>query len=295
MQAYPNPHGLWLIEPLWAQEMARTWAHVSREDIKAAVSRSSSGDQLPYELDSQGTAVLRIEGPLTKHLSFWALLCGGTSTTGLRRDLAQAVADDAVERILLHVDSPGGHVAGVNEAALAVKQADSQKPVHAHIDDLGASAAYWIASQARIISANPTAEVGSIGTMAVLSDLSEMAAKQGITVHVISTGPYKGAGTPGTELTPEILKDVQRRVDAINKFFLDAVQAGRNLRDEALAQVSDGRVWIASEAKRLGLIDRIQTFDSALESAPLAGQDAGQTRRNKLALRKAALLAASNS
>ena len=96
---------------------------------------------------------------------------------------------------MLHVDSPGGHVAGVQALADTIFQARKLKPLHAHIEDLGASAAYWLASQANTVTANSTAEVGSIGTMAVVHDSSGAAAKAGIKVYVVSSAPAAGIGS----------------------------------------------------------------------------------------------------
>src|SRR5581483_9650939 len=98
---------------------------------------------------------------------------GGTSTVMARRDIRQAVADQDVAGILLAIDSPGGTVAGTDDLAAEVRQARTSKPVWAAIDDLGASAAYWVASQTQRVTVNsPTALVGSIGTLQVIRDLS---------------------------------------------------------------------------------------------------------------------------
>ena len=68
---------------------------------------------------------------------------GGASTIRVRRQIREARQDEDVEAILLVVDSPGGTVAGTDELAREVGRAAEEKIVHAHIDDLGASAAFW--------------------------------------------------------------------------------------------------------------------------------------------------------
>jgi protease-4 len=217
-------------------------------------------DRRPYAMEAH-TALIPIAGPISKGDSKF----GGTSTLRTRAALRQAARDPEVHSIVLQVYSPGGHVDGVQDLADDVWRVRQQKPVVAHIEDLGASAAYWVASQANRITANATADVGSIGTMAVLEDSSKRLERLGITVHVVSTGPYKGVGVEGTAISPEALAYVQARVNAINQHFLASIQRGRRFREEAVALVSDGRVHQAAIAQRLGLLDAVQSLDATLE------------------------------
>ena len=85
-----------------------------------------------------------------------------------QRLVEQAAEDPVVAAILLRVDSPGGTVAGVSDLAEAVYAARKVKPVSAYISDLGASAAYYIASQAQRLYADSDALVGSIGVYSVV-------------------------------------------------------------------------------------------------------------------------------
>jgi signal peptide peptidase SppA len=215
----------------------------------------------PREADTRGqTRVIELRGKLMKQQ---ASMGGGTSTVRTRRLLRAAVADPAVSSILLYIDSPGGTVAGTRELANDVAAAANVKPVHAFIEDMGASAAYWIASQASRVSTNATGLVGSLGTYGVVHDYSAAAAMEGIKTFVVSTGKYKGAGVPGTEITPDVLADVQRNVDALNSYFVSAVATGRNMDDETVAELFDGRVHVGDEAKTLGLVDAVESLDEA--------------------------------
>ena len=130
---------------------------------------------------------------------------------------------------LLHIDSPGGHVAGTKELADDVAAVDQSKPVHAYLEDAGASAAYWIASQARSVTANAMAMVGSLGTFTVLYDLSKAAAMEGVQVRIVSTGERKGAAAPGTPVTDADVAEAQRLVDGFDAFFRAAVRDGLRL------------------------------------------------------------------
>jgi protease-4 len=212
-----------------------------------------------YILSGQ-TAVIPLSGPLMKGRSKF----GGTSTVEVRRALRQALRSQEVANILLHIDSPGGHVAGIQELADEVVRINAQKPVLAHIDDMGASGAYWVASQAAEISAGRTTEVGSIGTIAVVEDSSERMDRLGIRVHVLATGAYKGLGVAGARISEKALGYLQERVERLNEHFLEAVSRGREMSRDEVLRVADGRTWLAREAQAAGLIDRVGTLDEAL-------------------------------
>ncbi len=196
---------------------------------------------------------------------------------GLTIDQLRAMAaDEKVGAILLHIDSPGGHVAGTKELADDVALVDRQKPVHAYIEDTGASAAYWVASQARSVAANAMAMVGSLGTFTVLYDLSKAAEMEGVQVHVVSTGERKGSAAPGTPVTDADVAEAQRLVDGFDAFFRAAVRDGRKLGAKDATAVWTGAVWLAGEAKGLGRVDRVETLDATVErlTAPLRARAA---------------------
>src|SRR5262245_50067391 len=224
-----------------------------------AALEDEADDDRPY-FTSQGVGVIRVVGQMQKGMSKF----GGTSTILTRRALRMARSDPSVKAILLAVDSPGGMVAGTPELAQEVMQTRGVKPIRAYIEDLGASAAYWVASQADSIAANPTAQIGSIGVRAVLHDSSGVADRSGLAVHVVSTGPYKGMGAPGAKVLPEHLSEIQTQVADLGEHFFRAVQEGRGFSATQMGRVDDGRVWIAEKARTLGLIDKVQSFDAAL-------------------------------
>ncbi len=227
---------------------------------------------LSYFVTSEGVGVLPLHGPSMKARSKY----GGYSTVDARRQLRAMAADERVGAILLHIDSPGGHVAGTKELADDVAAVDKQKPVHAYIEDAGASAAYWVASQARTVAANAMAMVGSLGTFTVLYDLSRAAEMEGVQVHVVSTGDRKGAAAPGTPVTEEDLAEARRLVEGFDGFFRAAVREGRGLGAKEASAVWTGAVWLAGEAKGLGLVDRVEALDATVEriTAPLRARAA---------------------
>jgi signal peptide peptidase SppA len=192
---------------------------------------------------------------------------GGTSTVRLRRDIRSAASDPNVSGIMLAVESPGGSAAGMLDLANEVRAARRQKPVWAQIEDLGASAAYWLASQADMVFANSAMSlVGSIGTYQVVYDYSAAAEREGVKTFLFATGPLKGAATPGTPVTAEQQADFQARVNDVQTHFDAAVRNGRGMSAAQLAAVKSGGVFPAARAAELKLIDKIQSPERTLEA-----------------------------
>lgn len=250
--------GLWAIEPHWlnvalAAYRAGTYPLVAMDDDEDMPSRSIGRVE-------DGIGIIQMSGPMMKGRSKF----GGVDTVEARNLVRAFASDTNVSAIVLAIDSPGGTVAGTDDLAHDVATAAKAKPVYAQIDDEGASAAYWIASQASAVYANPSAHVGSIGVYAVIEDSSEAAAAAGVKVHVISTGGMKGAMADGTPVTDEQIAYAQERVDAANGMFTGAIKKGRRMSYAKVAKVNDGRVYGTTDSLALGLIDGIQRMDDTM-------------------------------
>lgn len=212
---------------------------------------------------TNGVARIPISGVLLKKVPAWLRWFGvdATSYSDIQDDIASALSNDGVKEIVLSVDSPGGQVAGVHEAGEAIQAARGKgKPITAEVMDLCASAAYWLASQAHRITAGPNAQIGSIGVYSVYVDSSKAAADEGFKVHVISSGPHKGAGVPGAPITDVQLKGFQAVIDGMAQNFKDAVARGRGRGAEMVAEWATGQVWLAAAAKSMGLIDSVTSM-----------------------------------
>ena len=264
--------GYWLIRE---ENFRSSLEHAKAFNIAAHVHAEQPAVQAasrePYAIANGNVAVIELSGKLMKHASSFG---DATSTVQARRQIRAAVNNADISGILLHIDSPGGTVAGTQDLAAEVAAAAKQKRVVAYIEDLGASAAYWVASQANQIFTNATGLVGSIGTFAVVYDYSGHAGQLGIKVHVVRAGDFKGMGVEGTEITSEQLAEMQRIVDQLNSHFLKGVAAGRNLPIAQVRGLADGRVHVGTEAISLGLVDGVQSLDVTLSqlSKPQKGK-----------------------
>src|SRR5690606_18251635 len=114
---------------------------------------------------------------------------------------------------------PGGAVPGVPELAAEIFAARERKRIVAFIDDLAASAAYYLAAAASEIVSIPTGEAGSIGVYALHISQKGWLEKEGIMVTPIQYGEWKTATAPWNELDPETRDFLQAQVDAIGRKF----------------------------------------------------------------------------
>lgn len=257
--------GLWLYEPTAFRSMAalmlRTGSPHAASAKPKTVFDGGPDDPVLYRV-ADGLGMVQVAGPMQKFDSKF----GGTNTVRTRRALRAMAADKDVEAGFLLIDSGGGTLAGTEELGEEVRRFASMKPIAAHADDLMASAALWIGAQASRVTANPTAMVGSIGAVSVVYDTSGKAEADGIKVHVLASRgaeALKGGGTPGAPITDEHLAHWQGLVDATNEHFLSALAAGRAMPLERVRELATGRVWMAEEARTLGLIDAVETAEQS--------------------------------
>ena len=204
-----------------------------------------------------GVAILPIIGPIFRYANLLTRVSGAVSVDVLATDFAAAVRDPAVSAIVLEIDSPGGMIAGVSEFAEMVRAARAEKPVVAYVSNLGASAAYWIASAAGEVVVRDTAEVGSIGVvMQIIRDKDDRVIK-----FRSSQSPLKQA-EPDSEAAQ---RDYQARIDALATVFIEAVARYRGVSvDTVLSDFGQGSVMIGAEAVRVGMADRLGSLESTI-------------------------------
>jgi signal peptide peptidase SppA len=247
---------------------------LSADEVAEAIGKSDTeGDVVDrddnyYVLDGS-VGVVPVSGVIAKYSRMVNGVSQprGSSIEMLNKQLDRAMDDDSVKSILLHIESPGGSIAGLMDFADNVFEASKQKPVIAFADDLACSAAYWIGSQASEFYANKSAVVGSIGVYSLLLDSSGAYEKAGLKMHIVRSGENKGVGAQGIEITDEQVSTIQTVIDAHYEGFIGAILRGRadkGLVEDKLRKVADGRVLTAAQAKRAKLIDGIKTFDSVI-------------------------------
>ncbi len=179
--------------------------------------------------------------------------------------LNKAEEDSDVKAVLIRVDSPGGTVAASQEIAMVLK--DYSKPVVVSIGDVGASGAYMVASQSDVIIATPTSAVGSIGVITQIPNVSGLLEKLGIEFTTLTAGEYKDAGSPYRSLTETETAMIQTEIDFAYDEFIRMVAEGRDLSEDEVREMATGWAWSGTEAKKMGLVDEIGTYNDAVDKA----------------------------
>jgi len=180
--------------------------------------------------------------------------------------------DDAIQAVVVRVDSPGGSVAPSQEIHAEVRRLAEKKHVVVSMGGVAASGGYYLAAPADKIFANPGTLTGSIGVISQIPNVAEISDKLGFRMNVVKSGPAKDSGNPFRAFTEEDRAIFQAMVDKVYEQFVQAVAEGRELPEERVRAIADGRVLTGQEALELGLIDEIGNFHDAVRAAAdLAG------------------------
>ena len=229
----------------------------------AATKMSKSG----LSMMDGGVAIISVIGSLVNRGAWIGAYSGVTSYEGLAKQMGDAAADPAVKAIILDLDSPGGEATGMFTLAAKVAEVAKEKRVVAVVNDMAASAAYGIASQATEIVVSPTSVVGSIGVVLTHLDRSGELQSKGIKPTLIYAGSHKVDGHPFGPLSDAVKADLQMEVAKFYDQFVKLVAQGRGDRlTEQHARATEARVFIGQEAIDRGLADRMASFDAVLAS-----------------------------
>lgn len=225
---------------------------------KAASDAKEAAPKKRYDLVN-GVAVVPISGPIFPKANLMTALSGATSLQAFMGNMRAAMADPEVRAVVMSVDSPGGMVSGVAEAADELRSMRS-KPVWSVASPLAASAAYWLASQAQRMVATRGATVGSIGVIGGIQSTDRMERNEGIDSIIVTTGEKKLPSlNPVTTASLESMRD---RIEAIFAMFKEDIRAGRPGMD--VDRVATGETWVGARAMDLGLVDAVGTLDEVI-------------------------------
>jgi protease-4 len=218
-----------------------------------------TGTQIPFfsTKNTNFLGVIKVEGPIAAG--------NQASADKLIPFIREAFDSEQVKAIVLEIDSPGGSPVEADRVRQFIKdaQARNPKPVHAVIDNVGASAAYMIAIAADHIYASRYSLVGSVGAMMSNWDLHRAMSRHGVGRNTFASGELKTMLDPFHEPSEQAQHKAQSMVDAIGALFVEDVRLARGdkLMVDA-AQLSSGEVWNGMEAAELGLIDGIGSLET---------------------------------
>ncbi|VAY86812.1 protease IV (PspA) [hydrothermal vent metagenome] len=171
-----------------------------------------------------------------------------------------------IKGVLLNVNSPGGAVAPSIEIAFAIKELRQVKPVIAYASGMMTSGSYYASIWANEIIANPGAIIGSIGVIMQSLDASELISKIGIKSQIVKIGRYKEAGTPTRKWEKYERDELEKVIRDTYKLFVSDVSQARQLNPKNHTKFADAHIFTASQAKEVGLIDKVKHLSYAKEN-----------------------------
>ncbi|MFW5984045.1 MAG: signal peptide peptidase SppA, partial [Halobacteria archaeon] len=174
----------------------------------------------------------------------------------------RADEDDAVEALVVRLNTPGGEVVPSDDIRRAVAEFDG--PTVAYATDVCASGGYWIASACDEIYARDTSLVGSIGVIGSRLNAKEAAENLGVKYERLVAGRYKDAGNPLKETDDEEREYLQGLIDGFYEVFVERVAEGRGM-DEDEVRDTEARVYLGDEALDAGLVDETGARDDVEE------------------------------
>lgn len=190
---------------------------------------------------------------------------GGDS---LARMISKTAAEDDVEAIVLRITTPGGSMFAseiIRQQILEVRA--NGTPVVVSMGSVATSGGYYIAAAADEIFATSTTITGSIGVIVLFPTLENLLQRGGIYTDGVGTTSLAGSLRLDRPLNPDLAEALQAGVTHAYQTFLEVVADGRTMELDEVAAAAEGRVWSASDALSLGLVDQLGDLDDAIEAA----------------------------
>lgn len=175
--------------------------------------------------------------------------------------LHKALNNSLVKGVVLRINSPGGspvHAGRMYQEIRKLRKEFPNKPIHAVIEDLGASAAYYIASAADKIYVDQASMVGSIGVISSSFGFTEVMKKVGIERRVYTAGANKALMDPYSPSLPHIKEYWTEMLAEVHQQFIGAVKEGRGDRLHAdYPDLFSGLIWTGAKSIKIGLADEL--------------------------------------
>jgi protease-4 len=206
-------------------------------------------------------------GGITTGKSGWGALGTMMGADTLTQAIDAAAKNEAIEAIILRVDSPGGSALGSDLIWHAVARAKQAKPVIVSMSGAAASGGYYISASATKIVAQPATITGSIGIVFSHANIQGLLTKLGISSETLHRGQYARLFSNSQSWSPDERQQVQRVTEALYQTFTRKVAAGRSLDIETVDRIGRGRVWTGEQAKEIGLVDQLGGMETALQLA----------------------------
>lgn len=185
-------------------------------------------------------------------------------------DMNALAKDDDVKAVVIRVNSPGGSAVASEQIWHAIDNLKAKKPVVISMGGMAASGGYMMSAAGSYIFAEPTTITGSIGIFGLIPNFSGLVTeKLGITLDGVKTnrfGDYE-ENLIFTKDNEEEIRNMQGYVDRGYETFLSIVGKGRKMSRDQVHEIAQGRVWLATDALKIKLVDKLGSLDDAVKKA----------------------------
>ena len=203
-------------------------------------------------------AVMNVDGVIQDTGEAASLFgAAGYNHQAFMEQLEQVGEDDSVKAVVLKVNSPGGGVVESAEIYDKIKeiQENTEKPIYVSMGATAASGGYYISAPADKIFVSPETLTGSLGVIMQSVNYGELAERYGVDFVTIKSGPYKDIMSPTRDMTPEEEAILQEMLNDSYESFVDVIAEGRDMTEEQVKQVADGRIMNGRQAVEADLAD----------------------------------------
>ncbi|SDH31974.1 protease-4 [Alteribacillus persepolensis] len=180
--------------------------------------------------------------------------------------LESAGENRAVKGIILRVNTPGGGVVESAEIHDKVQeiQEEHNKPVYVSMGNTAASGGYYVAAPADKIVAHPATVTGSIGVIMQSINYSDLAEQIGVEFNTIKSGPFKDILSGNRDMTEEEEEILQGMVDDFYADFVQVIADGRDMPEDRVREIGDGRVYSGKQAQDIDLVDELGSLEDTI-------------------------------
>lgn len=178
--------------------------------------------------------------------------------------------NDNVKALVLRVNSPGGSADASEQIWHAIENVKADSiPVVVSMGDYAASGGYYISCGADYIYAEPTTITGSIGIFGTVPNIAKLRDKIGLDIDGIATNKHSDLDVNMlyNGMTPEEFQLMQSMVERGYELFTTRCADGREVSQDYIKSIGEGRVWLGTKAKELQLVDEIGNIDNAIAKA----------------------------
>ena len=185
------------------------------------------------------------------------------------KDLEDLMTDDDIKAVVVRINSGGGDAYASEQIWHQMSELKKKKPVVVSMGDYAASGAYYMSAPASWIVAQPNTLTGSIGIFGLIPDYSGLVTqKLGVRFDEVKTNRHATFGNfMARPLNAEETAMLQANVNRGYQLFRQRVADDRHLSVESVEKIAQGRVWLATDAIGIKLVDQLGGLDDAVKKA----------------------------